>query len=110
MSLSGAIRLGGSMSKDRHDTRKAYPRRKRPKKCQTKLEAGELLFQPWFLSWRTARTITSLVPADYRKRMRDYFDDYGCMRCGRLDVPYQSNAMCRTCMATVRGRLTTLAC
>jgi hypothetical protein len=45
------------------------------------------------------------MPFYYRKRMRDYFDDYGCMRCGRLDVPYKTNAMCQACQETVSWRL-----
>ena len=63
------------------------------------------MFQPWFLPFRIARAISSLLPADYRKRMRDCFDDYGCMRCGRLEVPYQSNGMCSRCVENVTRRI-----
>jgi len=63
------------------------------------------MLQPWFLPKRISRIIRWLVPSDYRKRLHDYFDDYGCMRCNRLDVPYKSNGMCLGCMSTVYGRL-----
>jgi hypothetical protein len=65
----------------------------------------ELILQPWFLPKRTARIIWGLVPAGYRKRLHDYFDDYGCMRCNRLDVTYRSNAMCEACMMLVYNRV-----
>ena len=51
------------------------------------------------------RVIRWLIPPDYRQRMHDYFDDYGCMRCDRTDVLYKSNGMCGACMSTVFGRL-----
>ena len=72
---------------------------------QGRLTKEELILQPWFLPKRVGRTIWSLMPADYRKRLHDYFDDYGCMRCNRLDVPYRSNAMCDHCMMLVFNRL-----
>jgi hypothetical protein len=51
------------------------------------------------------RVVRWLIPPDYRQRMHDYFDDYGCMRCDRTDVLYKSNGMCRGCLSTVFGRL-----
>jgi hypothetical protein len=85
------------MSKGHRDTRKPSARARCLKKRRELLSTEELLFQPWFLSRRTASTIRWLVPPDYREKMHDYFDDYGCMRCGRLDVPYRSNGMCQRC-------------
>jgi hypothetical protein len=70
-----------------------------------RLTKQELMLQPWFLPKGISRIILGLVPPDYRKRLHDYFDDYGCMRCNRLDVPYKSNGMCLGCMSTVYGRL-----
>jgi len=37
--------------------------------------------------------------------MHDYFDDYGCMRCRRLDAVYRSNGMCTTCFQGIYRRL-----
>jgi len=80
--------------------------RPRPAKGhRSRLGRQELMLQPWFLPKRIARIIRWLVPSDYRKRLHDYFDDYGCMRCNRLDLPYRSNGMCLGCMSTVYGRL-----
>jgi hypothetical protein len=72
---------------------------------RTRLTKQELILQPWFLPKRVARNVWALVPPDYRKRLHDYFDDYGCMRCNRLDVAYRSNAMCDKCMMLVYHRL-----
>jgi hypothetical protein len=71
----------------------------------TRLTKQELVLQPWFMPKRVSRIIWSLVPPDYRKRLHDYFDDYGCMRCSRLDASYKSNAMCRSCYMKVFNRL-----
>lgn len=67
--------------------------------------AEDLLLQPWFLPTRTARLIKNLLPPDFRQRLRDYFDDYGCLRCRRRKVPYQSNGMCRRCAIGVFHRM-----
>jgi hypothetical protein len=65
---------------------------------RAQLTREELVFQPWFLPARIARTIRWLIPPDYRLRFHYYFDDYGCMRCKRKDVIYKSNGMCRGCV------------
>lgn len=96
------------MSKEHRKTRNVISGTKRLEKRQ-KLYVEELLFQPWFLPKRAAISIRWLVPPDYRRRMHDYFDDYGCMRCSRLDAPYKSNGMCRACVETVFGRLRSCA-
>lgn len=62
------------------------------------------MLQPWFLPARIMRIVRGLIPADYRQRMHDYFNDYGCVRCGLLEVPYKSNGRCRACMSIVYTR------
>jgi hypothetical protein len=64
----------------------------------------EVLLQPWFLSARVANAIHGMVPPDFHRRMRYFFDDYGCMICG-AEVGYHSNGMCRTCRDRVRRNL-----
>lgn len=76
--------------------------RMRPRK---RLTADELLFQPWFLSSEIAQAMRVLIPPGYQRKMRDYFDAYGCMRCNREDVVYQSNGMCKLCANVIRTRL-----
>lgn len=70
-----------------------------------RLTADELLFQPWFLSSEIAQAIRVLIPPGYDRKMRDYFDSYGCMRCNREDAVYQSNGMCKLCANMIRIRL-----
>src|SRR4029077_14699160 len=70
-------------------------------KCLT---TDELLLQPWFLSQRVQQAIRSLVPPSYRRKMRDFFDDYGCMICAS-DERYGSNGMCFRCYHNVRTML-----
>src|SRR5580704_3559837 len=68
------------------------------------LTSGEFSLQPWFLPRRIEIAVRALIPHDYRIRMRDYFDDYGCMLCGeRFD--YGTNGMCGGCSRNVRRRL-----
>jgi hypothetical protein len=69
-----------------------------------RLTSDELLFQPWFLSKRVQSAVRSLVPPSFRTRMRDFFDDYGCMICSS-DERYEANGMCLRCNQKVRGMI-----
>jgi DNA-directed RNA polymerase subunit RPC12/RpoP len=66
--------------------------------------ADDVLFQPWFLPQRVAVSIHGLIPVDFRKKMRHFFDDYGCMICG-TEVEYHSNGMCQSCHHRTHKRL-----
>jgi len=66
----------------------------------------ELAFQPWFLPRASRLAINTLIPPSYRNKMRAYFDDYGCMVCGKFDQ-YESNGMCLPCHRVVTRRLKT---
>lgn len=35
-------------------------------------------------------------------KLRYYFDDYGCIRCGRSDVLYAAAGFCNSCNVVVR--------
>src|SRR5580692_4869913 len=61
--------------------------------------------QPWFLPQSTALAIRRLLPPEHRHRMRFYFDDYGCLKCGKINVMYGSNGLCKLCMQQVKLRL-----
>ena len=76
-------------------------------KCKP-LTSDELLLQPWFLSKRVQLAIRSLVPPDYHRKMRDFFDDYGCMICGS-EEDYEANGMCVRCNQNVRYMLASSA-
>lgn len=75
-------------------------------KRATRFNPRELAFQPWFLPKASRLAINSLISPDYRNKMRAYFDDYGCMRCGKHDV-YDCNGMCLPCNQLIRRRLKT---
>jgi len=66
--------------------------------------AERVLLQPWFLPQRIAFAIHALVPPDYWNKMRNFFDDYGCMVCGK-ESGYHSNGMCKGCYDKTRKKL-----
>jgi hypothetical protein len=65
----------------------------------------EVALQPWFipkdLSWKVRR----MLPHEYRRKMRYYFDDFGCLRCGRKSSRYGCNGFCRKCYELVLARM-----
>ena len=82
----------------------AVPRTQETSNRDGGLVFDELLIQPWFLTQRVQLAIRSLVPPSYRERMRNLFDDYGCMICGSYER-YEANGMCMRCNHTVRRKL-----
>jgi hypothetical protein len=74
---------------------------------KTKTAPGieELFMQPWFISEPLAFKLRRLIPDSQFRKMRYYFDDYGCLRCGDRDSAYGSHGMCPRCSAIIRGRL-----
>ena len=66
---------------------------------------SDVFLQPWFLSQQTAFAIRNLLPAEHRHKMRFYFDDYGCLKCGKTNVRYGSNAMCKPCVQQVKLKM-----
>jgi hypothetical protein len=65
----------------------------------------DVFLQPWFLSLRTAIKVRDLITPDHRHKMRFYFDDYGCLKCGKRQVRYGSNAMCKRCVQSVKLKM-----
>src|SRR5262249_47354378 len=65
----------------------------------------ELFLQPWFLSKPAYRELRRLLPPSQMLKMRYYFEDYGCLRCGSLKAIYCSNGLCRKCSVVVRARV-----
>jgi hypothetical protein len=65
----------------------------------------EVFLQPWFVSKNTFLAIRRLLPSAQRLRMKYYFEDYGCLRCGRSDLLYKANGLCKVCAIVVRCRL-----
>lgn len=65
----------------------------------------EIFLQPWFLPKDIFLEVRRLLPSSQLLKMRYYFEDYGCLRCGRSDVLYRSNGLCEKCNIIIRGRI-----
>ena len=63
----------------------------------------ELFLQPWFLSKPEYVAVRHLLPPSQMLKMRYYFEDYGCLRCGNLNAIYASNGL--SCSIVVRARV-----
>lgn len=57
----------------------------------------DIFLQPWYLPRKTAAAIKSLLPETHRHKMHLHFEDYGCLRCEKKNVPYGSNGFCGSC-------------
>ena len=62
-------------------------------------------FPPWFLEKKELKKIQRMLPDFYHKRLRYYFDSFGCIRCGRKDVIYCCGGLCSGCQWTIYNRL-----
>jgi hypothetical protein len=67
--------------------------------------SDELFLQPWFVSKSLSHTLRRLLPSSQLLKMRYYFEDYGCLRCGGRNRLYASNGMCKECSIVVRARV-----
>jgi hypothetical protein len=65
----------------------------------------DVFLQPWYLPLQTAIAIRVLLPAEHRHKMRFYFEDYGCMKCGKKEVRYGSNGLCKICVQQVKLKM-----
>ena len=65
---------------------------------------NEVFLQPWFVTLATSWAIRRLLPPDYIRKLKYYFEDYGCLRCAQTGLPHDSNAMCKRCVAQVKLR------
>lgn len=68
------------------------------------MTVDRVLLQPWFLPNRVMYAIYALIPPDYWKKMRYFFDDYGCIICGK-EHDYHANGMCRSCFNRTRKKI-----
>jgi hypothetical protein len=58
-----------------------------------------VLMQPWCLPPEVARAIRRLVPVWHWHKHSWVYEDHGCFKCERKDVPHQSLGMCQGCYA-----------
>src|SRR5271168_5426552 len=92
------------MSPSRHNCKSCGGRRRKSTTASHAALAEGVLLQPWFLPQRATLAIHSLVPVDFWKKMRNVFDDYGCIVCG-TESHYHSNGMCRSCYRRTREKV-----
>ena len=74
-------------------------------KKQDRKLLDDIFLQPWFLPRDLALAIRHMLPPEYRHRMRFFFDDNGCMRCGTTTAAYGSNGFCKPCAQEVKLKL-----
>jgi hypothetical protein len=65
----------------------------------------EVFMQPWFIPKPIYLAIRRLLPNIHLMKMRHYFDDYGCLRCGESDAVYGASGFCYSCNVIVRSRI-----
>src|SRR5579862_7585152 len=65
----------------------------------------EIFFQPWFVSKSTFLKFRTMLPSCHLLKLRYYFDDYGCIRCGKIQARYGHNGFCRACARIVSSRM-----
>ena len=92
------------MSPSRHSSKSFRGRRRKTTAASHAALAEKVLLQPWFLPRRVTFAIHGLVPVDFWKKMRNVFDDYGCLICG-AGSNYHSNGMCRSCNTRTREKV-----
>ena len=72
---------------------------------RAELNKEAVFLQPWFLPVEIYRAIRRLLPYIHLFKMRFYFEDYGCIKCGKKNVLYQSNGFCESCGVVIRYRV-----
>ncbi len=65
----------------------------------------DVFLQPWFLPLKAAVSLRELLPGNHCHKMRFFFEDYGCLKCGKKNVRYGSNAMCKLCVQQVKLKM-----
>ena len=65
----------------------------------------EVFLQPWFVPKDVYLEIRRLLPNIHLTKMRYYFEDYGCLKCGDRKHLYGSNGLCERCSVLIRGRV-----
>lgn len=77
---------------------------KQPKELEIPV-SDEVFLQPWFIPRNVYAAVRRLLPSVHLAKMRYYFDDYGCLRCGETGRLYGSNGLCERCTVVVRWRV-----
>src|SRR2546427_11535878 len=75
---------------------------KTPRKTQHAKLLDDVFLQPWFLPLSTAVAVKRLLPPLFLHKMRSYYEDYGCLKCGARSTPHCANALCKICNQQVK--------
>lgn len=67
--------------------------------------ADEIFLQPWYVPRDVYLEIRRVLPNIHLAKMRYYFEDYGCLKCGDRKALYGANGLCERCSVVVRGRV-----
>jgi hypothetical protein len=74
-------------------------------KPETDEELSEsVLLQPWMLPRHITDSIRNLLPMTHWQKWADVYEDYGCFKCDRKDVPHQSLGLCMGCYGMLMNR------
>lgn len=65
----------------------------------------EVFLQPWYLPRDVFLAVRRILPNIHLSKMRFYFEDYGCLKCGTREALYGSNGLCERCNVLIRGRV-----
>ena len=68
-------------------------------------ETDEIFLQPWYIPRDVYLEIRRVLPNIHLSKMRYYFEDYGCLRCGDRKSLYGANGFCERCSVVIRGRV-----
>lgn len=99
-----------SIEQSRNHKRGVLVGEKEGKRCKGKEQAlailyDEVFMQPWFVPKSVYLAIRRIIPNIHLMKMRHYFDDYGCLRCGETETIYGSSGFCHACNVVVRSRI-----
>jgi hypothetical protein len=83
------------------DRRKISRMIRRSPTPSTKRLISDAFLEPWFLDLETARSVQRIIPPKYSRRMRWFFDDFGCIRCKGKESGYGGNGFCVNCRYTI---------
>jgi hypothetical protein len=65
----------------------------------------ETTLPPPFLTLKLRRSVERLLPPGHHRRLRLYFETYGCLRCARTKMIYGANGFCICCLRMIEKRL-----
>jgi hypothetical protein len=76
-----------------------------PKPREASRPPDDIFFQPWYLPKDVYLQIRRILPNIHLSKMRFYFEDHGCLKCGAHQSLYGSNGLCEKCSNLIRGRI-----